>query len=561
MNATIDRTSPDTAVQHLHQPAGEDDGWPRLLAGTQLVGQVAGSGLREPPYLVRRCDGQVVQLSSLLYTIASCSDGRDLAAIADRAGAQLELRITPEQVAYVAEHKLAPLGLIAYPDGSMPRLQRRNALLSLRFRVGVVPERAVNTLAWVLAPLFVAPVVICTLLALVACDVMQATSHNIGAGLGTVIQTPSLVLALFGITILSLAFHECGHAAACRYSGARPGRIGIGIYLVWPVFYTDVTDSYRLTKAGRLRTDLGGVYFNALLALTAAGAYLVTAYKPLLIVFVSQQLLIVDQFIPWVRLDGYHIVSDLIGVSDLFARIKPVIASLLPGRRPDRRVTELKPCARAAVTTWVLTTVAVLLTMAVAIVINAPAYLTRAWQSLNLQLHAVQSGVRIGSTINVLNGAVGAVMLLMPVAGITLTYLLLCRGIGASLAIHRTRRETTPPSTPANKEPHPNPTSSPPQPDAQTTPDPSTSTNSHTSLPTSGRRAARTAPRHAPHRGLETMPNAKLLSSHAGDPRAATGDRTLLSQTNGRQRQKESARRRPEDLPAGSDVTGPHRER
>lgn len=53
-----------------------------------------------------------------------------------------------------------------------------------------------------------------------------------------------------------------------------------------------------------------------------------------------------DQFIPWVRLDGYHIVSDLIGVSDLFARIKPVMASLRPGRESDRRVTEPSRCAR-----------------------------------------------------------------------------------------------------------------------------------------------------------------------------------------------------------------------
>jgi hypothetical protein len=44
-----------------------------------------------------------------------------------------------------------------------------------------------------------------------------------------------------------------------------------------------------------------------------------------------------DQFVPWVRPDGYHIVSDLIGVSDPFARIQPMIASMLTGRDPDPR--------------------------------------------------------------------------------------------------------------------------------------------------------------------------------------------------------------------------------
>src|SRR6201999_3586348 len=100
--------------------------------------------------------------------------------------------------------------------------------------------------------------------------------------------------------------------------------------------------------AGRLRTDLGGVYFNALVALSAGAAYVASRYPLLLLIAVTQQLLILDQFMPWVRLDGYPVVSDLIGVPDLFARIRPILASLKPGVTPDRRVAELKPWARAA---------------------------------------------------------------------------------------------------------------------------------------------------------------------------------------------------------------------
>lgn len=440
---TVERSEASALARGGDGAAAGAVAWPRLLEGTELVGRAAGSGLREPPYLVRRCDGQVVQFSRLLFVIASRMDGRDLSSIADSAGAQLGLRITPEQVAYVAEQKLAPLGLVSYRDGRMPALERRNALLALRFRAGVLSERAVNAIAWLLAPLFASPLVIAALLALIACDVWLGVSHGIATGLGAVIQSPTLVLALFGVTIVSLAIHEFGHAAACRYGGARPGRIGVGIYLVWPVFFTDVTDSYRLSKAGRLRTDLGGVYFNGLSALMAAAAYLMTSYKPLLIVVVSQQLLILDQFIPWVRLDGYHIVSDLIGVTDLFARIKPVIRSLLPGRQADSRVAELKPWARAAVTVWVLTTLVALVGMAVLVVLNASGFLSQAWQSLMLQVDWISRGARIGNVLDVLNGAIGAFMLVLPVAGITFTYLMLCRGLGASLAVRRSRVDVT----------------------------------------------------------------------------------------------------------------------
>jgi putative peptide zinc metalloprotease protein len=440
MSATIERVSAegpleDATAAYLRRPT--------LLPGTELMGRFEGSGLREPPYLISRCDGQVVQVSHLLYVIASCMDGRNLVAIANSAGERLDLRIRPEQIAYVAEHKLAPLGLVAHHDGSMPTLERRNALLALKFRAGLVPARTANAIAGLLRPLFWSPLVIVTMATLLLFDVWLAISrpHGFGRGLQTVIANPSLALALFAIVVLSLAFHECGHAAACRYGGARPGRIGVGIYLVWPVFYSDVTDSYRLSKTGRLRTDLGGIYFNGLVALTTAGAYLATAYQPLLVVVVTQQILILDQFLPWLRLDGYHIVSDLIGISDLFTRIKPVIVSLLPGRHPDPRVTELKTWVRAAVTAWVLTTVVALTGMLVLIVVNLPAYLTRGWQSLIVQVDAVAHGAQIGSVVALLNGAIGAVMLVIPLAGLTLSYLLLCRGLGAALALRHTRRD------------------------------------------------------------------------------------------------------------------------
>ena len=45
----------------------------------------------------------------------------------------------------------------------------------------------------------------------------------------------------------------------------------------------------------------------------------------------------VHQLLPFVRMDGYHILSDLVGVPDLFARIKPTLAR--PHPRPAARAT------------------------------------------------------------------------------------------------------------------------------------------------------------------------------------------------------------------------------
>ena len=90
-----------------------------------------------------------------------------------------------------------------------------------------------------------------------------------------------------------------------------------------------------------------------------------------------------------------------------------------------------------------VTTVAVLTAAVVMIVVSAPDYLRQAWNSLILQLHGVGFGAQTGNITDVVAGVIGAFMLLLPVAGMTLTYLLLCRQMGASLATRGARVDLT----------------------------------------------------------------------------------------------------------------------
>jgi len=56
---------------------------PVLAPGTQLLGTAQGSGYVTPPALVRRGDGQVLQLTPLLYAVLEAVDGtRDADAVA-----------------------------------------------------------------------------------------------------------------------------------------------------------------------------------------------------------------------------------------------------------------------------------------------------------------------------------------------------------------------------------------------------------------------------------------------------------------------------------------------
>jgi putative peptide zinc metalloprotease protein len=332
-------------------------------------------------------------MSALLYRVACRIDGlRDPAAIAELVSADLGRSLTADQVRYLITAKLLPLGIVA-DQGAPAAPPRANPLLALRARGTLLPERAANAAAALLTPLFRWPVVVAVVISVAAVDWWLFAVHGLGGGVRQVLRDPVDLLIVVGLSVVSAVFHECGHAAGCRYGGARPGVIGVGIYLVWPAFFTNVTDSYRLSRAGRLRTDLGGLYFNAVFMLALAGIYVATSAEVLLLVIAFTHLEMLEQLLPFVRFDGYFILSDLIGVPDLFARVMPIVKSVLPGGRRDPRVTGLRRRARIVVTAWVLCVIPLLTFSIGYLVLHLPAVDRALWRSVSLEAHLMSAAV------------------------------------------------------------------------------------------------------------------------------------------------------------------------
>ena len=355
---------------------------PERASGLVLIGEMAGSGYREPPALVRRTDGQTLQLTPLLYAVLEAVDGRrDDEQIATLVRERTGRSVSAADVRALVD-KLRPLGLLTTPDGREPELKRSNPLLGLRFRYVVTDPARTRRLTAPFARLFHPLLVVAVLAAFAAVCWWIFAEKGLASATYQAFRQPGLLLLVFVVTVLSAGFHEFGHAAAARYGGATPGVMGAGVYLVWPAFYTDVTDSYRLGRGGRVRTDLGGLYFNAIVAIAVTGVWWAIRYDALLLVVATQILQMIRQLAPLVRFDGYHLLADLTGVPDLFHRIGPTLTGLLPWRwgEPDARV--LRPWARAVVTLWVLVVVPVLLATLTLIVLALPRVLGTAWASV-----------------------------------------------------------------------------------------------------------------------------------------------------------------------------------
>src|SRR3954452_7746721 len=329
--------------------------------GVELIGEMVGSGYREPPALARRGDGQTFQLTPLVYLVLATVDGRrSYDEVGERVSAAYGRTVIGDNVRSLVDQQLRPLGLVAREDGSQPEVKKSNPLLALRFKYAVSDPEQTRRLTSPFARLFHPVIVALVMAAFLAVSWWVFFHKGLASATSQAFDKPGLLLLVVAVTILSAGFHEFGHAAGARRGGATPGVMGAGIYLVWPAFYTDVTDSYRLGRGGRVRTDLGGLYFNVLTVLVLAAAYSATGSGLLLLTAFALQMQMLQQLIPVVRFDGYYVVSDVAGVPDLFARVSPVLRSLQPGHPVDPRVTELRPYARRFVAGWVLVVVPLL---------------------------------------------------------------------------------------------------------------------------------------------------------------------------------------------------------
>lgn len=126
----------------------------------------------------------------------------------------------------------------------------------------------------------------------------------------------SIALGYVFIVAVMLA-HEIGHASALARNRAQPGPIGILVYFVWPAFYADVTQSWRLPWRQRIMVDLGGPYLQVLATELLALAYVTFGLTAAGYAVVGSCASLMVNLIPLFKFDGYWFITDILGVRDL----------------------------------------------------------------------------------------------------------------------------------------------------------------------------------------------------------------------------------------------------
>lgn len=423
------------AAAVTQSPAPSPDGAaPRLADGIEFIGEYEGSGLEDAPYVVKRADGQLVQMPELLFRVAEQVDGvKCYDAIAREVTRRSGTELGEGDVKVLVDDKLGELGLLAGSAPADAAEKREDPLLALKLKTAVLPSWLMRAATTIFYPAFFPIVIIGVVGALIVLDAWLFTTHGVAQSFRHLLNEPATLLLVLGCMVLGTFFHEIGHATACRYGGAEPGVMGVGIYLIWPAFYTDVNDAYRLGRGGRIRTDLGGVYFNSIFCLAIAGVYFLTGFEPLLLVIIGQHMQMFQQFMPFVRLDGYYVVSDITGVPDLFARIGPIIRSAIPGRDKDPKVQELKPWVRKVVSAWVFLTIPAIVLLYALMIVHVPRLISTGLVSFRRHASEFSQAMADGSLSGAGSAAVQVVMLVLPTVGATYVLVRTAKRLGTAL--------------------------------------------------------------------------------------------------------------------------------
>jgi len=134
-------------------------------------------------------------------------------------------------------------------------------------------------------------------------------------------------LALYALSLAVVkVFHELGHAYTATRYGCRVPTMGIAMVVMVPMLYSDTSDAWKLTsRHQRAAIGAAGMVVECALAALAIFAwnFLDDGVARSLVFIVATTSLMVGAGInlsPFMRFDGYYVLSDLLGIPNLHDR-------------------------------------------------------------------------------------------------------------------------------------------------------------------------------------------------------------------------------------------------
>jgi putative peptide zinc metalloprotease protein len=258
-------------------------------------------------YLIIASDGSQIRLTSSAYQLLQAiNSGVSFKELAQRINSTRQTgKVSAEQLEELYVELIRKLN----------KLRERTATNVLPWgfwiRLRLVPQQIAIKVGSVLGALY-QPYLFLILVGIIGASVFSLMHHRLKFEFND-----TTFLYSYLLFIVSLVFHEFGHASACTRFGAQPSDIGFTIYLIYPAFYSDVSAAWRLNRWQRVVVDLGGNYFQLVIGCVFLGAYYLTHWEPFRLVMIMIISAALFSLNPIFKFDGYWVLADMLGVTNL----------------------------------------------------------------------------------------------------------------------------------------------------------------------------------------------------------------------------------------------------
>ena len=146
--------------------------------------------------------------------------------------------------------------------------------------------------------------------------VLQAATDCLHLSLGDYI-------IFYIMMVCTTMLHELGHAICCYKNGGKVLSMGLMLFFLMPCFFCDVSDIYMFKDRKKsFSVAVSGIAINYAMGTLGCILFILLAahniYIPLLLFYYLANLgFVVFNLIPFVKLDGYWVVSSLLEVDNL----------------------------------------------------------------------------------------------------------------------------------------------------------------------------------------------------------------------------------------------------
>lgn len=152
-----------------------------------------------------------------------------------------------------------------------------------------------------------------------------------------VITSNNEKIGLYIMLFFVLLFHELGHSISARKFNVKVTEIGLGFYYILPVLYVNLNEIWKLEPKKRIVINFSGIYFQLLIGMLLFLLSLVFYdYKNILInLFNLNFIIVLLNFNPFIKFDGYWIISDLLNERNLEKTSNNMIKNLFKIKKPN----------------------------------------------------------------------------------------------------------------------------------------------------------------------------------------------------------------------------------